>query len=326
MAEQAVGGSVSSPGREERTRTLGDVLMEERGVRIGSPVRTSFVVPSFNGLLRLAALLRSIEENDPSVLEMVRIFEDPCGRKEVREGYARLPKQFPGIEVTHLPRWSNLHGAAQAAFEAVCAKSDWIVYLGDDVLVTPFALTNMLWFLQKNELETVGLVQFPYWNASDLTVNPVKAEYRGPSLLRTKEEMYTKDLSWLDQVPNNPHWNGEGYARPYINVNGVGFAAHARTWEAIGGFSRDTWCIDECISVRVWLRSERGVVCLPGPPLVHYFAGASLSAPPPHDLDTEAAWVRGMKMSKKEAGRLSYEVMFQRSDRINEEMRRASYF
>lgn len=282
------------------------------------------VIPSYNGVARLSALFSSIAEHDPSAFDQApfHIFEDPCGFAGVSRAYDILSGLFP-ISVRHLPTWSNMHGAAQAAFEQTPAK--WLVYLGDDVLVTPGALSNLFFFLRANELETVAAVQIPYWNAHELTRENF-SERQGPVLLGSKDDMYNQGLEWLLRVPQNPHWNGEGYARPYVNVNGVGFAARRDTWEAVGGFCRDTWCLDESLSVRIWLKSNQSIVCLPGPPFVHYFAGATLASPPAHSLHTEEAWIRGMKMTKAEAGRLSYEKMFEREPACLEEMRRANYF
>lgn len=288
-------------------------------------MRIAVVIPSYKGVSRLTALLTSIADYDPTAFNEAEfhVFEDPCGHKGVSDSYDQVGRIFP-IEVHHLKKWSNMHGAAQAAFEQV--EADWIIYLGDDVLVTPGALSNMIFFLRENVLQSIALVQFPYWNVHDLSSDQTEREYGGPALLTSKYDMYSIGLEWLTDVPRHKHWDGEGFARAYVNVNGVGFAARKDVWEAVGGFCLETWCLDESISVRVWLRSPRGIVCLPGPPLVHFFAGASLSSPPKHDLNTEAAWVRGMKMSKQEAGRLSYEKMFEREPVINEEMRRANYY
>jgi glycosyltransferase involved in cell wall biosynthesis len=282
------------------------------------------VIPSYNGVIRVAGLLSSIIDYDPQVLQMVsgiHVFEDPCGYAGVAKSYDRLQDLFP-VTVHHIPTWSNMHGAAQYAFEHTPAE--WIVYLGDDVLVTPQALSNLVYFLQNNRLETVALVQPAYWNAHELTAENY-SERQGPVLLNSKEEMYTRDQEWLTLVPRNKHWDGHGLARPYVNVNGVGFASRRFEWLAVGGFCLDTWCLDESLSVRTWLNTRRGIVCLPGPPLVHFFGGATISSPPSHDLHTHEAWVRGMHMTKEEAGRLSYKRMFEMSDRINEEMRTAHY-
>lgn len=290
-----------------------------------SKSRVSIVIPSYNGVMRVSALLSSISIHDPIVFDLcdIHIFEDPSNFPGVRGGYDKLATIFP-VHVHHIPTWSNMHGAAQYAFESV--QNAWIIYLGDDTMVTPFALSNMIYFLTSNELKTVALVQFPYWNAHDLSEDQTEREYPGPALLKTKHDMYTSGYDWLKEVPRNPHWDGEGLARPYVNVNGVGFAVHRDTWEKVGGFCMETWCLDESLSVRVWINSKRSVVCLPGPPIVHFFAGATLASPPQHDLHNEAAWIRGMKMTKEEAGRASYEKMFERSHEVKLEMARARYY
>jgi hypothetical protein len=108
-------------------------------------------------------------------------------------------------------------------------------------------------------------------------------------------------------------------------VNGVGFAVRSSNYEAVGGFARDTWCLDETISVRTWLKGPLGCVCLPGPPLIHYFGGATLSNPPAHDLHTNEAWAKAMGMTKEEAGALCYAKMFDREAAILAETKAAEY-
>ena len=92
-----------------------------------------------------------------------------------------------------------MHGAAKQAFEwAMYYEMEWIIYLGDDVLVTSGALSNMIHFLTQNDLKTVGLVQFPYWNAHDLM---------GMAALIARAHITPKTARWF-QFPFNfdPCW------------------------------------------------------------------------------------------------------------------------
>lgn len=296
------------------------------------------VIPSYNGVRRVWQLLRSIASNDAKIiatfdrcnqpgpgLAPIMIVEDPSD-DETAKAYGQLAAEWH-VDYHRLSQWSNMHGAAQNAFELAIEryKPKWIIYLGDDVLVTPCALTNMIYFVEKNELNTVALVQFPYWNAHDLLQE--SQEYPGPALLKTKDDMYSLDLEWLRRVPRNAHWDGQGYARPYINVNGAGFCARAETFVEVGGFAKGTWCLDESLSLRVWRKSEKSIVCLPGPPLVHYFGAASLlSNPPPHALHTEHAWIEAMGCTKAECSTISYKIMAEREAAVCAEMARAKYF
>jgi glycosyltransferase involved in cell wall biosynthesis len=306
--------------------------------------KVSVVVPSFRGAWRVERLLESIQMHDVEVLTRITltIVEDPSDAEATKQ-YERVVRANPGVRYFKLKNWSNMHGAAMQAFTLVrwTDDSDWIVYLGDDVLVTPGALSNLVYFLQENELETVGLVQIPYWNAHDLTVGGYdgqgnrdwhphgpETEHRGDRfvLLKSKEEMYTRDPAWLSTVPQNPHWNGAGYSRPYVNVNGVGFACRRTHYFEVGGFAEGTWCLDESISVRTWTRSKLSIVTLPGQPFIHYFGGATESEPPAHDLHTEARWIEAMGLTKHEAGVISYAAMAARESSCLEEMRAARYY
>lgn len=286
-----------------------------------------FVVPSYAGAWRCARLFESIDRFDPEVRKYPwTVFEDPSSEHESKRYRDQLPIW---VHYEKLPRWMNMHGAARYALSQALAK--WVVYLGDDVLVTPGALRNLTYFLEENELKTVSLVQPSYWNAHDLSEEGYDGEGSrergGAVLLKTKEDMYTFDPGWLNVVPRNPHWDGDGYARPYINVNGVGFAVRRSTYDAVGGFAEKTWCLDESISHKVWdSKCHGGVVCLPGPPLIHFFAGAQLSNPPEHDAYLEEKWIEEFGGTKVVTGKHDRIIMDQMTEEIMAEMRSAKYW
>lgn len=307
-------------------------------------MRVSVVIPSFRGAWRVERLLESVLVHDPLAFDNADWFvvEDPSDI-HATQAYERVLRNFPWVRYQRLLNWSNMHGAAKHAFEIAAKSFDptWIFYLGDDVLVTPKAVSSVLHFLNRNELASIGLVQIPYWNAHDLTVGGYDGRGNrdwhphGPHserrqdrshLLTVKEDMYTRDVEWLTEVPQNPHWNGEGHARPYVNVNGVGFACRRDHFFHVGGFAEGTWCLDESLSVRTWTRSRRGIVCLPGPCFVHYFGGATESNPPQHDLHTHERWTMAMGMTKEEASKVSYAAMEERTPAILSETVPASYF
>lgn len=293
-----------------------------------------FVVPSFKGPDRVDFLLRTVARYDPPVLRHSWfVFEDPCGDDSITDRYRHVCAEHGKnghVNFVKLDTWSNMHGAARKAFDfALLLNPEWIVYLGDDLAVTPGSLSVLTDFLTHNELTTVGLVQPSYWNAHDLT-ETLESEWDGPKLFWRKEDFYRKGLDWVADVPENPHWRCDDplfphHAFPYVNVNGVGFACRAQHYRDIGGFAEGTWCLDESISVRTWLRSEKSIVALPGPPLVHYFGASSLVKPPKHDMHTEARWEAAMGMTKEEAGKKSYERMFARAAAVRSEMKRAWY-
>ena len=307
-------------------------------------MRTAIVIPSFRGAWRVARLLESIAHHDLQVLDAAHflVVEDPSDEQSTKH-YENTLKKFPNVDFIKLKNWSNMHGAAKHAFE-YAAKSydpDWFFYLGDDVLITPGAISSVLHFVERNALRTVGLVQIPYWNAHDLTPDGydgngnrewhphgpgVKLSRGRPYLIETKDDMYVKDPSWLRDVPRNAHWDGDGFARSYVNVNGVGFLCRNEHYFSVGGFADGTWCLDESISVRTWKDSDYSIVCLPGPPFIHFFAGSTLCDPPAHSLHTHEAWERAMGMTKEEAGALSYARMHDRQPAVHREMTFASYW
>lgn len=292
--------------------------------------RVAIVIPTFNGAWRLARLFESVERFDPLAFANADwyVVEDPS-QDYATQCYTRLLGRYP-FTFHKLSEWSNLHGAASKAFDHVVRCDDhleWVVYLGDDLLVTPLALSNLLFFLKNNALESVGLVQLPYWNAHDLCEVATRGEWQGPAFLKCKDDMYAQSCDWLSEVPRNPHWDQVPWAFSYINVNGVGFACKITNFYAVGGFAPTTWCIDESISVRTWLRSNLSVVALPGPPVVHYFEAASaLSNVPRHEAFLPSAWKADFGMTKDECSNLCYLKMFEREPRVSLEMKSASYF
>jgi len=292
------------------------------------------VIPTYNGVNRLRFMLETVRQNDPKAFEVEwLIVEDPCGYDGVSVGYRKIADDYP-VEVHFLHEWSNMHGAAKKAFELAFDRfnPDWVIYLGDDLAVTPGALSNLIYFIQENPLETVSLIQPGYFNAHDLCKSedgewqPYLKEQGYALPFWVKEDFYKKGMEWTKAVPRNPHWEGEGIARSYVNVNGVGFAVRASTYREVGGFAEKTWCLDESISVRTWINSTQSIVCLPGPPLIHFFGGSTIAQPKPHDRHTHEAWVEAMGMTKEEAGALSYKAMHEREDAVKEEMARCKYF
>jgi glycosyltransferase involved in cell wall biosynthesis len=305
-------------------------------------MKTAIVIPSFRGAWRVQRLLESIARFDSDAYSnnLFYVFEDPSDDGST-ERYHKVLDPIVNARFKKLDKWSNMHGAAMKAVASIDRSVySWFLYLGDDLLATPGALSNVLHFIEKNPLKTVSLVGIPYWNAHDLTPEGydgngnrdwhphgtgVKYSNGRPYLLTSKDDMYNQDPDWLVEVPRNHHWDGEGIARPYIYVNGAGFACKLETYDRVGGFAEGTWCLDESISVRTWLQSDQSICCLPGPPFVHYFGGATPCNPPQHDLHTEESWIKAMGMDKAEAGRLSYEKMFERESAVKAEMATASY-
>lgn len=305
--------------------------------------RVAVVIPSYNGVDRCRYMLETLCRNDPEAQEVpIFVVEDQFGgepdaekRKAVSEGYDQLELDYP-VQVFHSDTWRNMHGNAKFAFEIAFRECnpDWVVYLGDDLAITPGSLSNLIHFVGQNDLETVGLVQPAYWNAGDIAFST--SERDEFCVMFNRERDFYSGMAWTNKVHRNPHWEGiwrehteeplPGVAVPYVNVNGVGFAAHAKTYRQVGGFADGTWCLDESLSWRVWTGSNRGVVCLPGPPLVHYFGASTMSKPVQHDMHTEERWIEAIGHNKTESDKIMRGKMVERKDAIIAETRKASYW
>lgn len=241
---------------------------------------------TFNAPLRLRSLL-SIATQDNLIPDLpFRLFEDPW-KPEAQAQYDRVAREFK-VPYYRVPKdhrvskdpntgWSCMQGAVEYAVENT--PEDWFLYWTDDVLPTPGAFQNIIQWIYELDSYPVGAIQWPYWNADELPVKP----------WAHKDSMWLPDSGWLAEIPQNPHWNGPSNApRPYINLNGAGFALRRSTWEQVGGFSQKTWCLDEDISLKIWLKADQVIVTVPGPPFVHYM-GASLDHPP-HEMHSLACW------------------------------------
>lgn len=323
------------------------------------------VTTSYKGIDRVRFLLRSIKRYDPSASLPHLIVEDYSGDGRMSQDFDLLREDFPQqrVQVYHRATWGNIQGTAQGAFERAHKEigAEWALFLSDDTAVSRGALSNMLHFLMKNDLKTVGLVQFPYWNSHDFCR---EGDYRGewghePRLLKTREdpkEGFYSNLDWIEAVQVNPHWqlidqSGidtlygdhesvchlpsrepipllDRVAFPYVSVHGTGFACHIPTFMKVGGFYPETWRFDEAISYKVWTQSNRGVVALPGPPIVHY-GGATAELTGYHE-DTDAGdamvWLEDAGVTVKEADKRNRQAMYEKGAAICEEMANASYW
>jgi hypothetical protein len=240
----------------------------------------------FHNPMRLRKLLQVLDHQgqlDAFGAVPVRVFQDPWDKyPEDDKMYARICRDA-NVEYHRLPHWSCMQGSIQFAVEH--SPEDWFIYLPDDVLPAKGALDSAIKWCSTYDPAPVGAFQIPYWNADELPSPP----------WQHKDEMWTMDISWLAKVPRNPHWDGTakpntgGRPYPYVNLNGAGFALRRSTWKAVGGFSPLTWCLDEDMGAKIWLRTPQIIVTAPGPCFVHYMGGSNDH--PPHEFWTKKAWL-----------------------------------
>src|SRR5579864_9036110 len=135
--------------------------------------RVVVVIPTFNGGFRVRKQMQTLKRYDPCAMNVpILVVEDFSAEVAHANIYAPIAEEF-GLHLYRLPEWRNMHGAAMEAFRIAqeMFAPEWIVYLGDDVFFTPYALTNLLHFITRNDLKHIGLVQPPYWNLHDLQQN-----------------------------------------------------------------------------------------------------------------------------------------------------------
>jgi hypothetical protein len=180
----------------------------------------------------------------------VYVFEDPSPYEDREDTTRRyqdvcLDKNIDMFKTA--PEWGCMHGIIDYAFRNT--KEDWIIYVPDDIIFTRGGLWNELGGVKTYGYDFVGGIQAPYWNATDLISMRV---------MPSREAMFN---GWLpENVPQNPHWNGmEGIPRKYINLNGAGFSMSRKLFDAMGGWPRCTWRLDEYAGYMAW---KLGMCCI----------------------------------------------------------------
>lgn len=224
-----------------------------------------------------------------------RVFEDPKDRETSLE-YEKICEEYK-VPYYRAPSWGCMHRIGQ--FAVLNSPEDWFIYLPDDVLLTKGHLANIVQSIYDYHFTSVGAFQTPYWNADELVE---KYQIVGP---KDKNELWrVTGFSVLNGYPENPYWS-KCAPRIYVNLNGAGFILRRKAWELVGGFSPDTWCLDEDIACRIWYYTGYNIFTLPGPPLIHYFGATSADGTQPdHKFWTGEAWEKAWGMDKKETHRL----------------------
>lgn len=254
---------------------------------------------------RLARLLTNLRWSGFPPQVNIRVFEDPyckgspAERDAITSAYEDVCREHK-LSFYRAPSWGCMHKIGQWA--VMNSPEDWFIYMPDDVLVTPGFVDSIVENIYKYNDSSAGLFQVPYWNAH---------EYPGGFPSGKKDYLwncgYDEMKDFLTKVPCNKHWDHEGVPRPYINVNGVGFVLRRRLWEMVGGFSPDTWSLDEDISARCWMFSPYNIFTLPGPTSIHLFAGTTADGTQPHhQYHTMDSWIKSWGMNKGGTGKLCY--------------------
>lgn len=123
-------------------------------------------ISTYNGPYRVSDLLASIEQNteypkdqfrvvvidDGSREENLVTLRDVCAKQKIggHEVYLREHRQNLGISVT----WNHL---VRFFGEGDIPRADYNVLINDDILVTPYWLTSLMYFLENNHCGGAGL-------------------------------------------------------------------------------------------------------------------------------------------------------------------------
>lgn len=269
-------------------------------------------IVTYNGAARVEALLGSAIR-DLACVDQLVIAEDPCPYPLVHDQLLTLAAMY-NAELVVGDTWGCMQGNATRAMRAM--RTDVVALLSDDIILSPHCLSNVMSFWERYKKFPIGAAQIPYW--------PNWTDAKRLGFITEQDQFFTTWRDWSWRIPSNPYWNGDGSPQLYINVHGSGFSLLREAWQAVGGFSPQTWSYDEDIAVRLWLGSQYVVTTIPGPPFMHY-GGASQCGTehPDTKFHTEEAWMDAWATSKDSLATAMRARMSQ-MDYLNAEMRQVN--
>lgn len=176
--------------------------------------------------------------------------------------------KFPVIKLIELDEWGNMQNTYRKAVDA--CTGDVVIFLSDDVIITPGTLEYIIHFWENNDLEKLkcGLQKLSWIDV-----------WFVPGFER--EDFYMKHYNeWYKDILNNYQKELDlscgRVDAPYIYsyAFGAGFAFKKELWKEIGGTDRDMHMFDEDLSFRTITKTDKLVYGLPNPPLIHFAAGS----------------------------------------------------
>lgn len=303
-------------------------------------MRVAFVTPSYDGADRCRFLLDTWKENDPASFGRHPhvICADYAMNRPLRDLYHPMEEENEHVHVVYRDATGCCDGASRTAIETALAAHDpkWVVLLSDDLAIPPEGMSSLLYFLYENPLEQVGGIQPPFWHCCP---EPGLEEK-----LRTDEPRYFPGLprtafyesrEWTRTIPRNPFFDNPkgidtppGFAFPYYSFGGWAMVVRASTYQEVGGIPEGSWRYDETLAYRIWTRSLRSIIALPGPPVVHYMGGGFAQGPRVDPLlgDEPHYCAATGAASIPEAMNTITSLMNQRAPVVREEMAACKYW
>jgi len=192
-------------------------------------MKCSIGIPSYNGNNRIRWLLKSIKENSflPENEYEVTVIDD-CSTMGRSEETRKICEEF---KVNFIQNDKNL--GIVRNWNRLCkdAKSENIVLLNDDIIVTEHWLESILYFLNNND--NVGAVGFPTFFMLEKDMPKYfNCKYLPPRDPGTKLlipfDKVTEQINQRDNVPG-----------ACAIVVGCAFGFKKSVWEKVGGFDEN---------------------------------------------------------------------------------------
>jgi GT2 family glycosyltransferase len=192
-------------------------------------MKVSIGIPSYNGMNRIYWLLKSIRENSniPENEYEVTVIDD-CSTFNRGDEVKKICEEF---KVNFIQNEKNL--GIVKNWNRLCkdAKSENIVLLNDDIIVTEHWLESILYFLDNNE--NVGAVGFPTFFMLEKDMPKYFTnKYLPPRDPGTKLLVPFEKVKEQTDSQNNP-------PGACAIVVGCAFGFKKSAWEKVGGFDEN---------------------------------------------------------------------------------------
>jgi len=239
-------------------------------IAISSYPAYSYRYCNATGASKIDTLLDSIDRFSKWTGEIV-ICADHSPAEPHGESYKNVVKFWEDkfdINLIELREWGNMQNTFRKAVDA--CTGDVVIFLSDDVIITPGTIEYIIHFWKNNDLEKLkcGLQRLSW---IDVWFVP---GFERENFYKVHFSEWYKDI--LRDYNRKLDLSNGRIHRPHIHpyVVGPGFVFKKELWEEIGGTDKNIHMHDEDMSFRTIANTDKLIYALPNPPLIHFAAGS----------------------------------------------------
>lgn len=220
--------------------------------------RISIRIISYDGADRVNVLLGTMRTCWKDFKD-ITIIEDPCPRPENTAKLAETAKYF-GVKHFILPKWGDVQGAAQAAFQSVPDDSSWVFILADDIVVTKDTLADIDRWISILPEKVAG-------------IHPISLDFCS-TFNQERDGFYDRFDDWYSP---DIRFKGKVDCEVTYLLAGTAFAIKKSVLEQLGGFNQDWYGYDHDISRKIWLSTDYIIARCITAPIIHLGGSAQAS-------------------------------------------------